>query len=512
MKGRFAWTAILLYLSSLVANAHVGSPDVFYEGLLGPYPTRITIRMPAVVPGRAEITARVQSSEPITVSFAPISSKTAVSNAPPADVAQAVRGEANLYSGELWLMTTGAYSINVKVHGKSGDGSIQIPVNSVATRQLPLPPYLSKLLTVLGLILFCGGIAIVAAATSESVLPPGTVPGKTERRGRRRAIAITTVVFVLLLIGGKKWWSAEESKFRQRLHDGGWPDLGTEARVEGGQRILRLTLGKIAFGPHEYLALAPDHGKLLHLFLAREPNHEAFAHIHPVRAGDQTFDVVLPPLPEGDYEVLCDLTLEESGVSSTATNSVHLGKIPTAGSAPKSTNAISSDPDDSWAVNDANAVAVKPGVDTICQLPGGLQMIWKAHPAATTNQDASLQFEVRDAAGQPVSLEPYMGMMSHVAVLRSDGRVFAHLHPTGNFSMAAQMFFDAKMENEGGMPSGMDHSMMGMDMSHMHHHMAGTTSVVSLPYEFPTVGDYRLWAQVKSGGQILTGIFDVTVK
>ena len=43
-----------------------------------------------------------------------------------------------------------------------------------------------------------------------------------------------------------------------------------------------------------------------------------------------------------------------------------------------------------------------------------------------------------------------MGMTSHAAVLRSDGRVFAHLHPAGNFSMAAQMIFNAKLAKETG--------------------------------------------------------------
>jgi hypothetical protein len=93
-----------------------------------------------------------------------------------------------------------------------------------------------------------------------------------------------------------------------------------------------------------------------------------------------------------------------------------------------------------------------------------------------------------------------MGMMSHAAVMRSDGRVFAHLHPTGNFSMAAQMLFDAKMTRETGEKPSMT--------------MITPTpeSTISIPYEFPTAGNYRVWVQVKTGGQIQTAAFDAKVQ
>ncbi len=497
------------------AWAHVGSPDVFYDGMVGKWRVHIAIRMPGVVPGRAEIIAQVQSQEPVVVSFTPLASRNAVSNAPPAETAKLVPGETNIYTGDLWLMTIGAYSIDVRIHGASGDGAVQIPVNSVAIMQLPLPPWLGGLLLALGVILFCGGMAIVAAAAGESVLPVGAAPGKTERRKYWMAAAITGIVLALALLGGKKWWDADDRDFRARLRGGGWPDVAADVHMEGAQRILALTFGSTgnsSSGPNAYLGLSPDHGKLLHLFLVRQPGREAFGHIHPVRKGNRTFAVALPPLPEGDYELFCDLTLD-SGLSSTATNRVHLPAMPATTNA---TNSLEPDADDSWAVESAAAVRADAGHDTICRLPDGTQIIWKAHPPPRVKQDAALRFEVLDQAGQPAQLEPYMGMTSHAAVLRSDGRVFDHLHPSGNYSMAAQMIFDAKIAKETGalppgmmkMPDGsiMDRSMMGRASN------GDETSLVSLPYEFPAPGNYRIWVQIKIAGKIMTGIFDTTVR
>jgi hypothetical protein len=100
--------------------------------------------------------------------------------------------------------------------------------------------------------------------------------------------------------------------------------------------------------------------------------------------------------------------------------------------------------------------------------------------------------------------------------LRSDGTVFAHLHPSGNFSMAAQMFFADKMTNSYVAMPGMGDmaNMPGMDHSmHMHHMQSGDAkSEVYLPYEFPEPGDYRIWAQFKTGGRVVTAVFDARVE
>jgi hypothetical protein len=109
----------------------------------------------------------------------------------------------------------------------------------------------------------------------------------------------------------------------------------------------------------------------------------------------------------------------------------------------------------------------------------------------------SLAFLVRDPAGAPAALEPYMGMASHAVVLRDDGSVFVHLHPMGTVSMASLQKFAAQ-----GPDGASPHAM---------HHEA-PEGKVSFPYAFPKPGPYRLWVQVRTNGLVRTGVFDLLVR
>jgi hypothetical protein len=101
-----------------------------------------------------------------------------------------------------------------------------------------------------------------------------------------------------------------------------------------------------------------------------------------------------------------------------------------------------------------------------------------------------LRFALFDpAGGKPEDMQLYMGMTAHAAVIKTDGSVFAHIHPTGTIPMAA-----------------FGQGMAGMDMA------APPASEVSFPFGFPSAGTYRIFVQMKHGGIVETGAFDLLVK
>ena len=522
--------AILLLLTALAlglpVQAHVGSPDLFYNGLIGLYPAKVTIRVPRVIPGRAEISVRLETSAPAEVSFLPLYAKTEAKNAPPPDPGVAVPGEPNLYAGELWLMSFGSYSVEVRVRGAAGDGSVQIPVTSVATRQLPMPSLLGKILAVLGSVLVIGLIGIARGAAREAALAPGEIPGIAERHKGWIAATAASLLLAGTLYGGWHWWKAEEAAFREHLREGAWPDLSAEVDVADGVQILRLRLGGDARNPKKRPVhippLIPDHGKLMHLFLIREGGRDAFAHVHPIRREGLTFEVPLPPLPAGKYTIFSDLTYE-GGSSSTAQGSVEFPERTDAKNAAAGTP-LAGDPDDSWATYPKAEVPHAADPAPAFRTEDGVSITWKAQKPIRAGRDASLKFDLTDKSGKPLLLEPYMGMLSHAAVLRDDGAIFAHLHPTGNYSMAAQSFFEKKLAEEGKLsvpaPAHAGHGthapMQPAGHAAMHHSMphapASSVSTLELPYEFAEPGNYRIWVQFKHAGLVRTAVFDAQVE
>jgi len=488
--------ALLLALSPFVASAHIGSLSVVYETQAPPVPLRVIIRPPGVVPGLADIDVRVLTNGVKRVTVLPVHWRPGVEGAPPPDVAEPVEGDPNLYHAQLWLMARGAYSVHVSVETANSATKVIVPVNSLATTRLPMSGMLGGILTALGILLFLLAVAIVGAAACESVLTPGSLPTLRRLWAGRAAIGLAAVALTLALVGGRAWWNSKDRDYRNnRMHKP--VECAADVRVEDGQRIAQLTILTNEIRA-SWSGLVPDHGKLMHVFMVREPALDVLAHVHPVRRTHWKFEAVLPPLPAGDYRLYADVT-HETGFSQTLTA---LARVPAALFAEDSSGTgLSADPDDSWFVGEPAAGQAE------FALGGGRAMKWERKEPIVAGRATSLRFTVLEKDGSLARLEPYLSMLGHAAIRRDDGAVFTHLHPAGSVSVAAQQVFQLRAGDKP--PKRITPEMMEQLCQLPNGDLP--QQPLTFPYEFPKAGGYRIWVQIKVGGQIQTGVFDADV-
>jgi hypothetical protein len=497
--------ALGLAVVALSTMAHVGSPDTFFVGNAGPYPVRVVVRLPGVIPGRAQVTVRItdeaaaKAVQRVTVNAGIWN--VGVKSAPPPDTAAPVPGDPSIYAAELWFMAPTSYQLFVNVDGAQGAGTAVVPVLALATEQRGMGRSLGMILAGLGLFLSVGMLTIVGAAVRESVLTPGLEPDARRRRKSRLAVAGTAIFVVLALWGGSAWWSAEANSYRSFVLYRPFNSVAA-VKAEGARRVLTLEIkdprwtGKPP-AVARFNALMPDHGKLMHLFVVREPGLDAFAHLHPVPVTPAAlaFDAELPALPAGRYRVYGDI-VHESGYAQTL---VAHADVPAPATTGSDATASHADPDDSWFEGDAALDAPSSRVT----VADGATIEWRRGPNPIVEKDDQLlTFVAQDASGAPLSLEPYMGMLGHLAIAHEDGTVFAHLHPAGSISMAALQKFAGQ--------AGSATASMNPD-AHAGHVMPAPGDL-SIPFAFPKPGRYRIWVQMKHDGRVMTAAFDANVR
>jgi hypothetical protein len=483
---------MLIAAAWLILSAHVGNPNVVFDGLAGAYPVRVIVRPPNVVPGLAEVIVRVSGNDVSRVTAQPVFWRTGIRGAPKGDEAKRVVGESDVYSVQVWLMSRGAYSVYVTVDGARGNGTAVVPVNAFATQRLGLSRGLASILIVLGGLLLAGLVTIVRAAAGESVLPPGAEIDPAAKRRANRIAGIVTPAFALLVVGGARWWNSVDADYRRTMYR----PPAVDATTQGGRLVLRLhdtASFRAIFAP-----VIPDHGKMMHLFLVEAGTHGRFGHFHPVQTDSLVFADTIGAWPPGDYRLFGDILLE-NGMSQTVATTIHW---------PGSATDRDQDPDDSRWPLCCNGVAGVATVATPASLGSRYDMTWVGGIGPlVAGRATSLRFEVRDPRGRITRLVPYMGMAAHAVVLSADESVFVHLHPMGTISTDAQQVFLARDRGDttssGRLRTAGDAMSMPMQMD----------GRVSIPYEFPKAGRYRVWVQVRPQGSthVFTGAFDFDV-
>jgi hypothetical protein len=464
---------------ALPVFAHVGSPDVFYEGEAGLYRLLVTIRPPEVIPGVAQIEIRSASPEVRQVRIVPLRlTGPGAKLAPVPDVAQRSSEDPHFYTGALWLMSTGAWQVRVEVDGNHGSGTLAVPVPAASTRILPMQKGLGALLIFLGLVLFLGLVAIFGASSGEAQLEPGVEPDAAVRRRSRIAMAMTAIVLAGIVWLGRAWWNSEAGDYSQRI----FKPLHLKASVEDGNR-LALALVDPGWLTRRTDDLLPDHSHLMHLYVIRVPEMDLVWHLHPRQTGDASFTQNLPSMPAGRYALFADI-VHATGFPETPTTEIELPSI--AGQPLEGDDA-------GGQVAPAVSAAGEPAVP----LSGGYRMVWERPSAPIrARQPYEFRFRMEDPSGRPADgMELYMGMLGHAAFVRSDLTVFAHVHPSGSVPMAALSLTESNTH-----------------AAHMMSSSAAVPPVVSFPYGFPKPGDYRIIVQVKRSGRVETGIFDTRVE
>ncbi|MDB4967881.1 MAG: hypothetical protein JWN44_3570 [Myxococcales bacterium] len=473
-RGSLVGLVALLALPAS-ARAHVGSPDVYFEGAAGPYRVLVTVQPPTAVPGIAEVSARV--TEPVTgMTMVPLPARGEGARlSPTPDVATRDRDDPQTFAGHLWLMHAGEWQIRLHVDGARGAGELAIPVPALPSRTKTMQTALGVGLLALLLLLAVGAVSIAGAGAREGQLEAGETPTARERTRGWRAMALTGAFVVMALVGGNAWWNAEAGDYARYVYK----PLDLEAHTDGN--LLTLQLADPGWLRSRHVDdLLPDHGHLMHLFVVTLPSLDHVWHLHPEANGPGAFRFALPSMPAGRYRLYADV-VHATGLAETATAEVSLPAI---------TGATLTG-DDATGGGPAGFDSAR----SVAPLDGGARMVFLRDDVVPAARKAAwFRFRVEDAAGAPQPLEPYMGMLGHAAFVRSDGSTFAHVHPSGSVPMASLAALESATTDP-----------------HAGHAMPVAATEVAFPYGFPRAGDYRIFVQVKRAGRIETGVFDARV-
>lgn len=457
---------LLPFLFASLAVAHVGSPDVFFEGAAGPYRLFVTVRPPAAIPGVAEIEIRAASPGIRRVLITPLPLTGEAAKHPPTpDVAQRSKDDPQFFQGALWLMVTGSWQVRIQVDGEAGPAQLSVPVPAMALSTKAMDLGLGAALFALMLFLSIGVVSIAGAAARESHLAPGVEPDVRLRQRATRSMAVAALIVTGVLFLGNAWWKLEATRYDNYIYK----PLEMSPRLEGARLLLSLR-DPGWLRTRRIDDFLPDHGHLMHLYVVRMPALDVAYHLHPDMNAPGEFVQWLPSMPPGKYALYGDV-VHQNGFPETLTAEID---IPALQGRPLE--------------GDDSGGPLRGG-----ELSGGYRMVWDREPL-TLKKPAIFRFRVLDPAGNPAtSMELYMGMQGHAAFVRRDGKVFAHVHPSGSVPMAAL-------------------SLTSEAAADPHAHHRGVPPILAFPYGFPQPGDYRIIVQVKRAGKVETAAFDAAVR
>ncbi len=276
----------------------MGSKDVFQQVTAGPYKLFVTVRMPNVIPGVANVEVRATGARVSAMQITPLPMAGEASKHPPTpDAMKASTVDPTFFTGGVWMMSSGSWQVRIHISGAAGDATVSVPVPAVAIATLQMQRDLGIPLALLGLFLVISMAGVVAAAVREARLPPGETASPTlQRRGFGR--------------DGDKPHSAGACRMgRRKVVECGSHQLrGRNLRPPEVHAILTgnnldLHVKGISdnnrWRDRSSSALLLDHGKIIHLYAIRMPQMDAAYHLHPDFDPPSDFRMALPAMPAG---------------------------------------------------------------------------------------------------------------------------------------------------------------------------------------------------------------------
>lgn len=464
---RLLWWICLL---AGMAAAHVGSPDVYFDGKAGPYSLYVTIRPPQVIPGVAQIEVRAATPgvERIRLTPLPLSGPGAKYPPVPDDAVRST-DDPQYFTGSLWLMATGSWQVKVEAQGSQGTAALAVPLPAISQRIATMNTALGAFLALVGLLLAAGLVSIVVAGAGEAQTAPGEPIATAQRRKSRIAGVVAAVLVVAAIIAGNNWWTAEARSYGSYVYK----PLEMTASREGSRLLLTLRdPGWVRFRKVD--DFLPDHNHLMHLYVVSMPDLDRVFHLHPAMTSPGAFAQALPAMPPGRYRLFADV-VHENGLPETLVAEINVPAM----------NGTPLTGDDAGGAGPVQS-------PTEFRFPDGSRMVWeRAGEPLRARRLTQFRFRLLDAKSEPVrDMEFYMGMAGHAAFLKSDGSTFAHVHPTGSVPMASLALSQNARDPHAG------------------HVMRGIPAEVTFPYGLPQPGRYRIIVQVKRAGGVRTAFFD----
>lgn len=507
--------ASLVVLSATVASAHIGNPDVYFDGEAGPYKLSVTIRPPVVIPGVAEVEVRTRSAGVTAVRAVPVPlSNTESKLAPVPDALKRSDADRNFFTGSLWIMAAGSWQVRFTAEGGGGQGSMAVPLPSVALTTKKMDTVLGAGLGFLMVLLVGGLVLMIGASVREAKLSPEATPSPALAKRARTAMAITLAAVVTILFLGWRWWVASEDNYRRNI----FSPMRMRAEVDVRRGELRLHLAepetpvgsapppvrlRPAFFTRTVDDLLPDHNHLMHLYALREPGLDVVYHLHPEPSAPGVFRLALPEMEAGRYRLYADI-VHANGFPETLVSTVEMpANLPVRPLTGDDACGATAD----WQAAPLNAATFA--------LPDGYRMVWKLPGTQIRAKDPqAMTFSLLDSQGRPArDMALYMGMPGHAAFVKTDGKAFAHIHPSGTVAMASLMMAEAQLPQTGmSKAAGSMDDMAGMDHSSHAIALHQVPATVTFPYGFPSPGRYRFIIQMKHENTVETGIFDTVVQ